>query len=93
MVDQKDEIGFIFVVLFDISKTPNLAIDESMSLNKSLVAIVPAEDSQEKKRQLEEISIAKEELVKKEEEEKSMRQMMNAMAEQLDCGICYMTMH
>lgn len=47
MVDQKDEIGFIFVLLIDISKTP--AVDESMSLNKSIVA-VPLEDSQEKKR-------------------------------------------
>lgn len=37
--------------------------------------------------------MSKEELAKKEAEEKAMKQKINSMADQFDCGICYLTMH
>jgi E3 ubiquitin-protein ligase CHFR len=54
---------------------------------------VKEEEENAKKRQLEEISLSKEELAKKEADEKVMKQKINSMADQFDCGICYLTMH
>lgn len=46
-----------------------------------------------KKRSLEELNAQKEQLEKKEQEHKDIKQKIDTMAEQFDCGICYMIMH
>ena len=80
-VDQKDEIGFIFVVLIDYSKV----VEENSQSKK--------EEVESQKRNPNEVILSKEELEKKELEEKQMKQKISSMADQFDCGICYMTMH
>ncbi len=76
---KKDEIGFIYSLLVDKSKkAPNS--DSKMT----------AEDEETKKRNLEEITKAKEE---HEKEQAAVKQKMNTMGEQFECGICYEIMH
>ncbi|CDW83023.1 fha domain containing protein [Stylonychia lemnae] len=84
-VSTEDEIGFIFVVLKDFSKA-----EQPNSQDK-------ANDQEKLEKEIEksrlEINQSKEELEKKAQEEQKIRKQISQMADQFDCGICYMTMH
>eukprot|EP00347_Sterkiella_histriomuscorum_P012623 403367860 len=88
-VDSSEEIGFIFVLLKDYSRPDP---SQQQILNQSLLKSQEKERNS-KKRAYEEITVTKEELEVKIQEEKVMQQKISSMADQFDCGICYMTMH
>lgn len=82
-VPQKDEIGFIFVILKDISKHPEDLEKKSQAME---------DESNSNRRRAQELVEAQEDKKIKEKEEQAMKQKINKMGEELECGICYLTM-
>lgn len=83
-VEHRDEISFVFVVL----------IDNSQKIPESTLEVKTQEiDSCNKKRTAEELAAEKEAQDKKEKEHKEIREKITNLAEEFECGICYMIMH
>eukprot|EP00347_Sterkiella_histriomuscorum_P021474 403333854 len=93
-VSTEDEIGFIFVVLKDYSK-----VEQQPNSQSQQDQLQQQQQAQQEQLELQmqqsriEMEQSKEELGKRQKEEQEMKAKISMMADQFDCGICYMTMH